>query len=134
MSRLPESVRQQVRQRAGGRCEYCRKPEEYSSQSHQVDHIVSQKHRGSDELINLTWACFQCNSCKGTDIAARDRETGELYPLYDPRVQEWNEHFKLEGAMIVGNTPNGRVTVENLQMNDPDQIQTRRLLIENELW
>ncbi|MEO8608158.1 MAG: HNH endonuclease signature motif containing protein [Chloroflexota bacterium] len=134
MSRIPGAVRQQVRERANGRCEYCGKPDAYGSQSHQVDHIVSQKHHGSDDLDNLAWACFQCNSCKGTDIAARDRETNSLYSLFNPRTQKWDDHFRLDGAIIIGLTPIGRVTIDILQMNDPDQIRTRRLLIENDLW
>ena len=95
---------------------------------------MSQKHHGSDELNNLAWACFQCNSCKGTDIAARDYTTGDLHPLFNPRTEQWNDHFRLNGALIVGLTPVGRVTVDILQMNDPDQIRTRLLLIENDLW
>ncbi len=134
MSRIPRAVREQVRQRARQRCEYCCKPDQYVAQSHQVDHIISQKHHGSDELDNLAWACFQCNLCKGANIASIDLETDNLVRLFNPRTQIWDDHFVLDGAMISGKTPTGRVTIEILQINHPDQIETRKHLIEDDLW
>ena len=41
MSRLPDALRQRVRQRAGGRCEYCGKSEPFSPYAHHVDHNQS---------------------------------------------------------------------------------------------
>jgi 5-methylcytosine-specific restriction endonuclease McrA len=134
MSRIPKLVREQVRQRADGHCEYCRKREEFASHKHQVDHIISQKHKGSDELINLAWACFQCNSCKGTNIAGIDPETQQMSSLYNPRTQVWQDHFELNSATLVGKTAIGRATIDVLEMNSLEQIQMRRLLIDNELW
>ena len=134
MSRLPQSIRQQVRKRANERCEYCYKPDEYVSQSHHVDHIISLKHKGSDALDNLAWACFQCNLCKGTDIASIDEITKIITPLFHPRLQIWDEHFQLDGASILGNTAIGRVTVALLQINHPEQVETRQILIDGGLW
>ncbi len=134
MSRISSDIREQVRQRSGGRCEYCHKPEAFSSHSHHVDHIISQKHKGSDALDNLAWACFQCNTCKGTDITGIDRETRDIVALYNPRTQTWSDHFRLYDVFITGLTPEGRVTIEILQMNHPDQIATRRLLVDHDLW
>jgi hypothetical protein len=71
-------VREQVRQRADARCEYCRKPEAASTYPHHVEHIIARKHGGSSDLENLAWACFQCNVSKGSDIASYDIETREL--------------------------------------------------------
>ncbi|GAB4516050.1 MAG: hypothetical protein OHK0046_20590 [Anaerolineae bacterium] len=134
MTRISSQTRRQVRQRAGGRCEYCGKPEAFSAQSHHVDHIVSQKHNGTDAPDNLAWACFQCNLCKGSDIASLDRLTGDLTPLFNPRTQVWLEHFSYEGPVIVAKTATGRVTLDLLQINHPDQIETRRLLMDADLW
>ena len=134
MTRLPQSVREQVRQRADERCEYCHKPEGFSAHPHHVDHIISQKHNGSDELDNLAWACFQCNVNKGTDIAALDPDTGTLTSLFNPRTQVWADHFSLEGALVIGLTPPGRATIQLLQVNHPEQIETRQLLIEAGIW
>jgi hypothetical protein len=134
VSRVSAQQREAVRQRANDRCEYCRLPERASLHSHHVDHIISQKHDGSDELDNLAWACLQCNVNKSSDVAAYDRETGELTPLFNPRTQEWSKHFEMDDrdGEIVGKTPVGRVTIRLLQINHPDQIIARRLLIEAE--
>lgn len=128
------ALRQEVRQRAGNRCEYCRKPEGVGLYSHHVDHIIATKHGGSSDLNNLAWACFQCNTTKSSDIASYDAQTRALTPLYNPRLDLWDDHFRLDGALIVGITPVGRVTVDILQINHPDQISTRIGLIENGLW
>jgi hypothetical protein len=82
----------------------------------------------------LAWACFQCNVAKGSDVASYDAQTDELTPLYNPRTQEWDDHFELDGAEIVGKTPVGRVTVRLLQMNHPERIEIRYWLIEAGLW
>ncbi len=134
MSRIPKSIRESVRRGAIARCEYCLKPDLYTSQPYHADHIIAQKHRGSDELDNLAWACFQCNVCEGTDIAAIDPETNTLTPLYNPRTQEWDDHFELNHAVMIGLTAAGRATIFVLQMNSEDQIAARRLLIDNGLW
>jgi 5-methylcytosine-specific restriction endonuclease McrA len=131
MTRVPQKIREQVQKRASGDCEYCRKPEVFSAYSFHVDHIIPVKrHNGSEELYNLAWACFDCNTFKGTDIAAYDEITKELTPLYNPRTQQWDDHFEMNGLLIVGKTSVGRVTVRILQMNDPERIELRRNYIE----
>jgi hypothetical protein len=135
MSRVSQAIRQQVSQRANQRCEYCRKPEGVSQYSHHVDHIIALRHGGTSSLDNLAWACFQCNSTKTTDIASYDSETKQLTPLYNPRNQEWDDHFVVRGSVIEGKTPVGRVTtVRILQMNHPDQVETREHLIKAKRW
>ena len=68
MSLSAEDLRRTVQERAGGRCEYCRLPEECSQQVFEIDHIVARKHRGKTVLGNLAWACFSCNSHKGPNL------------------------------------------------------------------
>jgi hypothetical protein len=135
MTRVTSSVRDQVRQRAKFRCEYCYKPEDANAFSHQVDHIIPEKHLGTSALSNLAWACFRCNNAKSTDIASYDADTGALTPLYNPRTQNWGEHFMTdENAVIAGLTAIGRVTVRIPDMNRPRQIQIRQALIDAGLW
>ena len=134
MTRFPRPVRDLVRTRAQGQCEYCHKPDRYSPHTPQIDHIIPRKHNGTDDPENLAWACFQCNVCKGTDFAAINEQTGEMIRLFNPRIQNWDDHFLLDDAEMVGKTAIGRVTIRILQMNHPDQIETRRVLIENGLW
>ncbi|MAS32731.1 MAG: HNH endonuclease [Anaerolineaceae bacterium] len=126
--------REAVGQRAVNRCEYCGLPEGMSKFAHHVDHIIAIKHRGTDEIDNLAWACFRCNVSKGTDIASYDPSTSELTPLYNPRSQKWDDHFTLNGAYIVGKTAIGRVTVMILDMNDPKRLRVRRSLINTGQW
>ncbi len=71
-------VRQQVRRRAGGRCEYCLIHEDDSYVGHQVDHILARKHGGTTSLSNLAFACVLCNRYKGSDVAAPDPATGDI--------------------------------------------------------
>jgi hypothetical protein len=37
-----------VRLRAADRCEYCQLPQAHSPLTHEVDHIIAQKHPGAD--------------------------------------------------------------------------------------
>ena len=104
MSRIPETLRQQVRQRANGCCEYCRKSEFVSTYEFHVDHIIPPMHGGSSLLDNLAWACFECNVKKGTNVASYDPLSELLTPLYNPRTQIWNDHFEIIGDEIIGKT------------------------------
>jgi hypothetical protein len=123
-----------VRLRAGRRCEYCRKPENVSTYTHQVEHIIPRKQGGSSDLDNLAWACFQCNVAKGTDVAAYDQGSGNLTPLFNPRTQTWDDCFEMDEARIVGRNAVGRVTVFLLQFNHPEQIEMRQRLINAGEW
>jgi hypothetical protein len=95
-----------------------------------VEHIVAEKHGGATNEDNLALACPYCNRFKGTDLGSIDPETGQLTPFFNPRTQQWEEHFRLEGPRILPLTPEGRVTVAILQFNYPDRILERRRLIE----
>ncbi|PJF29802.1 MAG: HNH endonuclease [Phototrophicales bacterium] len=124
-----------IRQRANNRCEYCQKPDFITSFSYQVDHIISKKHGGSDNLDNLAWACFECNNAKGADIAAYDPITNMLVPLYNPRTQIWDDQFKIDNTgFIIGKTAIGRATVTILNINRETEVALRQGLIELGNW
>jgi hypothetical protein len=131
---VSEQRRAQVRDRANRRCEYCQKLEQVSTYGFHVDHIIPIAHGGNSEMENLAWACFECNVSKGRDISSYDPITGELTPLFNPRRQNWADHFALDKWVIVGKTAVGRVTISILLLNHPDQIMTRRQLIEAGVW
>lgn len=132
--RVPAQTRKEVRERAKERCEYCRKPDEVGLYGPHVDHVIPPLHGGKDELGNYAWACFQCNSVKSGHVASYDFVTQELTPLYNPRTQQWHDHFELQGALIVGKTPVGRVTVRILNMNSPIQVSARQEIIAAGKW
>jgi len=126
---MEESQRRDVWQRARGCCEYCRLPQHVTVLPHQIDHIVARKHGGQTTLANLCLACYRCNSHKGPNVAGVDPQTGEITRLFDPRQDRWEEHFRWEGPTLVGRTPIGRVTIAVLEINSPERLAHRRLLI-----
>jgi hypothetical protein len=127
-SRISSETRQIVAARANYVCEYCLIAEEDAYFRFQVEHIISRKHGGSSELENLALACVFCNRYKGSDIASLIPETNKLIRFYNPRVDRWNEHFRLNGVVIEPLTEIGEATVRILQMNHDDQILERQVL------
>lgn len=101
---------------------------------HQVDHIIPPIHGGDDSLGNLAWACFQCNTAKTSNIASYDMETGLLTPLYNPRELVWEEHFTYDEGVLTANTSIGRVTIRVLQINLPDLVLMRSILMQSNRW
>ena len=107
---MDPALSQSFRQRGGNRCEYCRLPQEVSPLRFHIDHIVARQHGGMEEFGNLALACPECNHRKGTNLPGVDPDTGEVVRLFDPQRDSWEEHFKLDGAQIIGRTPVGRTT------------------------
>ena len=118
MTRVSKDVRIYVLQRASFRCEYCHRPLRYGISKFHVDHIVPvERHLGSEGVENLASSCITCNTNKSSDVASYDANIFELAPLYNPRTQNWDEHFQLKDGYIIGQTIIGRVTVRLLKMN-----------------
>jgi hypothetical protein len=130
MTYISTGLRRAVRMRANDRCEYCLLHEDDNFLSHEVDHVIAEKHRGETQLDNLCLSCFDCNRNKGSDIASIDIETNALTPLFNPRLDQWTEHFRLGEAFIEALTPVGRVTVYLLRLNSDEQLLKRAELIE----
>lgn len=117
-----------VRRRARFRCEYCHFPERLAELRFQLDHIVSQKHRGPTTAGNLALACYRCNSHKGPNLSGVDPDTGRVERLFHPREDDCAAHFQWRGAVLAGRTSIGRTTVAVLNMNRADVILLRRVL------
>lgn len=128
-SYIPSALRLNVIERAQGRCEYCLFPQDSSFLSFEIEHIIAEKHGGETKLENLALACPQCNRYKGTDLGSLDSQSGKLTPFFNPRIQRWDEHFRLEGAQVIPLTPEGRVTVAILQFNHIDRVAERGRLV-----
>jgi hypothetical protein len=105
-------------------------PAEFEDARPEIDHIVAEKHRGPTSPENLALSCFQCNSYKGPNIAGIDPATGATTPLFHPRLQKWHDHFRYDGAILTGQTPEGRTTVVVLEINLPTRAAHREALIE----
>lgn len=131
---IPAALRELVATRAHGRCEYCHYPQRASFLSFEIEYIIARKHGGQSGEHNLALACPFCNNAKGSDIGSLDPDTDQLTPLFNPRRQQWEDHFRLEGPHIVPLTAIGRVTVNLLRFNHPDRLAERTLLIEAGLY
>jgi hypothetical protein len=123
-----------VRQRSGGRCEYCHLPQAASGVPFEIDHIIARHHKGRSVGGNLADACIYCNGYKGPNISGLDPETRRLTPLFNPRRHKWSYHFRYEGGVLVGRTAIGRTTVEVLRINLPNLVALRELLMEDGLF
>jgi hypothetical protein len=128
---IPAATRRFVRERAGGRCEYC----QLSEYVFHPDHIVPLGKwpggPGYHDADNLAWACLHCNSIKQDHTAGLDPLTATEHRLFNPRVDAWSEHFAWASGFteVVGTTPVGRATVWRLRLNRPVYKQHRRLLL-----
>ena len=122
---VPAAVRRRVVARAGGACEYCKIAAAADIQPFELDHTVPLRHGGPTRAENLACACFHCNLWKGPCIAAVDPGGGRAF-LFDPRRDDWEEHFAMRAGMIAGRTPTGRATVAFLKMNSPTRVGIRR--------
>jgi 5-methylcytosine-specific restriction endonuclease McrA len=90
-----------------------------------VEHIVAKQHGGSDEAANLALACHRCNLRKGPNLTGIDPSTNEIVPLFHPRRDQWDDHFRIRGTRIEGITAVGRATVQVLAMNDARRLSLR---------
>lgn len=126
---IPDELRSLVIARAGGRCEYCLLHQDDTNFIHQIDHLIAVKHGGLTVSENLALACLKCNRHKGSDLTTIDPVDGAIVLLFNPRTQNWSEHFLLDGVRIVGLTPAGRATVRLLRMNDRTRLAQRRRLM-----
>ncbi len=123
------ALRRQVFERAQACCEYCLLPARFSLQFHEPDHVLPRQHGGETTFENLALACFRCNRHKGPNVGSYDPETGRLVPFFNPRKERWGEHFRFEGTQIVPLTPEGRVTVKILRLNEEDRLKEREKLL-----
>jgi hypothetical protein len=111
--------------RAGNRCEYCLIHQDEVVSTHQVDHVIADKHGGQTVADNLALSCMTCNLRKASDISSIDPETGAVVPLFNPRTQSWDDHFRIDGLRISGLTAEGRTTVKFLQLNSYERLAER---------
>jgi hypothetical protein len=120
---------QLVWQRAGGRCEYCRLPQFGSRAPFEIDHITARQHHGPTVAGNLALSCVYCNAHKGPNLTGRDPATGKITRLYHPRRHKWTYHFRFQGSLLIGRTAIGRTTIDVLQMNHPQLVALREILM-----
>ncbi len=130
-----EAIRRSVRERAKYLCEYCHSSEEASAARFAIDHILPCSLGGSDCLGNLALACQRCNGYRYNFTTATDPDTQAIVPLFNPRMQQWAEHFMwtADGVRIVGTSPIGRATCYRLDVND-ERHNDGAIVTARKLW
>jgi HNH endonuclease len=126
---VSEVLRNAVRDRAKGHCEYCLTSEVLSGIWCQTDHIIPRSRGGMTTADNLCLACAACNGHKHARTHALDPSSGTEVLLFDPRRQRWHEHFSwsTDGTEIIGQTPTGRAPIAALRLNDALIVAARSL-------
>lgn len=131
MTQISQALRDTVTQRASHRCEYCQVPDRCQIGLFELDHIQPVSRGGPTNADNLAYACPHCNDHKWAFIDGSDPLTGKSARLFNPRLDQWAEHFIQpddDTFAIHGRTPIGRATVQRLQWKNPAFIAVRREL------
>jgi hypothetical protein len=120
-------VYESIAERARSRCEYCHAPQRVVGYRLELEHIVPLARGGPTVPENLALSCRACNLAKAARIEALDPRTGKVAPLFNPRTQQWADHFRWsrDGTRIIGRTASGRATVVALRMNDDFRVIAR---------
>lgn len=131
MTYISPRIRTYVAKRANHCCEYCQSQEGILGMPFEIEHILPQSVGGRTEEANLCLACPRCNRYKGKQFEGLDTESGNVVTLYNPRQQDWFEHFSWspDGLRIVGLTSVGRATITALQMNNPFVVRSRHVWV-----
>src|SRR5438105_4420421 len=110
---ISPALRRRVRRRASNRCEYCHYPQVVCYAVFECDHITSAAEGGIASFDNLAWACPTCNASKRSHSMASDSVSGSMVPLFNPRLDKWEDHFmwSTDSLRIHGTTPTGHATV-----------------------
>ncbi len=126
--KISTALRSSVAKRAQFRCEYCLLSEEDAFLPFHIDHIISTKHGGANSFSNMAYSCPHCNQHKGTDIATFLESSNDLIRLFDPRNDQWSNHFTTDEGKVLGITKIGKATVKLLKLNDRNRLMLRNLL------
>ena len=125
MSYISKKVRSLVISRAGNRCEYCRVLDYLVGFDYHIEHIIGIQHGGTDDLSNLAYACSYCNWKKGPNLSTILYVGGELIPLYNPRSQNWFDHFEVKRGEIIALSTIAEGTIKLLELNQSSRVEAR---------
>ena len=126
MGKISDKLKTKIRQQAKNRCGYCLLPQSLNPNLLEIEHLLATANGGTDDEENLWLACRLCNGYKGMQSEAIDDETNLIVSLFNPRTQNWNEHFEWNDEKIVGKTPCGRATVKALKLNNEIILPVRK--------
>ena len=127
---ISDTLRNIVFERAKGKCEYCLISEADTFHALQIEHIISVKHGGSSFAENLALACSVCNRNKGSDVGTYLFSSDEFIRFFNPRKDNWEEHFYLKDGLILHKTKIGEGTIKILGFNSEELVVDRKMLIQ----
>lgn len=132
MAKIKKDLDETIRREAKNRCGYCLNPQELIPYKLEIEHLIPKASGGESAKENLWLACRECNAHKSAKTKVVDNLTGKTVNLFNPRTQNWNEHFEFskDKTEIIGKTPCGRATVEALQINNFYQTTARSIWVE----
>ncbi len=131
---ISETLRNIVIERANHTCEYCLISQEDTFHSCHIDHIISIKHGGATSSTNLALACSICNRNKGSDVGSYLFTSDDFARFFNPRKDDWKEHFYLKKGMILSKTKIGEATVKILDFNNEELVLDRQSLIKTKRY
>ena len=72
------------------------------------------------------------SSTNQTGLGALDPQTDTTVRLFNPRLENWGDHFRWNetGDRIIGLTPSGRVTIIALNLNRPSLVLARKAWVQ----
>jgi hypothetical protein len=91
-----------------------------------LEHVLPQSRGGEFNPGNLAWSCPGCNHRKSDRTEAVDPQTGAKATLFNPRTDNWTDHFRFDGYEVACRTAVGRATAQALDLNHPRRILIRR--------
>lgn len=126
MSKIAERLKRKIRQQAKNRCGYCLLPQTLNPSLLEIEHLLPTAKGGTDTEENLWLSCRLCNGYKGVQTEAVDPKTNQSVLLFNPRAQDWNEHFEWNDEKIAGKTACGRATIQALKLNNEIILPVRK--------
>jgi len=99
--------------------------------------MSNTSYRGSTvvpTIQGLALACDRSNAYKGPNLTSIDPDTRTVAALFNPRGEDWSDHFVVRGGRVLGLTPKGRATVRLLNMNAPRRVELREECLREGEW
>jgi hypothetical protein len=92
----------------------------------EIEHINPSAAGGLNSEENLALSCRSCNLYKSNRTQWTDPESGEVVRLFNPRLDEWRNHFSIDANLAIsGVSAIGRATVAAMNLNSPEQLSPR---------
>jgi hypothetical protein len=91
-------------------------------------HHLAKVEFSSSYFGTATYACLVCNRNKGSDIGSILATTGALIRFFNPRLDNWFDHFALDAVIINPLSEIGQVTERIFKFNEIERLDEREVL------